>query len=153
MRKVALIAVLVLVGVPGAALAAKPSHPATPANSHANSNANATSTTGTSSKASSNAQSVTMLFVIRGTLGAYTAASGSTNGSIAITVTSSNHESTLLKNATQPLTFVVSSKTNVVGTVTSGHDGIVKVRAAKNASVATLQTLTAVQLIDQGTAA
>jgi hypothetical protein len=148
----ALVGVLAFAVVPAGALAAKPSHPATPANSNANSHANATSTTGSSSKASSKAQ--TVQFVIRGTLGAYKAASGSTNGSIAITVSGSNHESTLLKNATQPLTFVVSSKTNLVGTVTSGHDGIVEVRAAKNASVATLQTLAAaVQLIDQGTAA
>jgi hypothetical protein len=94
-----------------------------------------------------------VLFVLRGTLGAYKPANGATNGSIAITVKSSNHESALLKNATQPLTFVVSSKTNVVGTVTSGHSGIVKVRAAKNATVATLQTLTAAQLIDQGASA
>lgn len=152
MRKVAVIAVLVLAGVPSAALAAKPTHPATPANSNANSHANATSTSGTSSKASSNAQSVKVLFVLRGTLGAYTAANGSTNGSIAITIKSSNHESTLLTKATQPVVFVVSSKTNVVGTVKSGDNGIVKIRAARNASVATLQTIAATQLIDQGNA-
>jgi hypothetical protein len=149
MRKVAAIAVLVL-GVPGAALAAKPTHPSTPANSNANSKANATSTTGTSSKANSQAQSAKVLFVIRGTLGAYTAANGSTNGSIAITIKSSNHESTLLTKATQPVTFVVSSKTNVVGTVKSGDDGVVKIRAARNASLATLQATAAAQLIDQG---
>ena len=90
------------------------------------------------------------MFVLHGRFGAYTAATGSTNGSIAITVMSANHESTLLKNVT--LTFPVSSTTKVAGTVTSGHDGIVKVRAAKNASTATLQTLTAFQLIEQGAA-
>src|SRR5262245_46087430 len=73
MRKIALIAVAVLVGVPGVAFAAKPSHPATPANSNANSHANATSTTGSSSKANVNAQSAKVTFVLHGTLGAYTA--------------------------------------------------------------------------------
>jgi hypothetical protein len=150
MRKIVLIAAVVLVGVPGAALAAKPSHPTTPANSNANSHANATSTTGTSSKANSNGQSAKAMFVLHGRFGAYMAATGSTNGSIAITVMSANHESTLLKNVT--LTFPVSSTTKVAGTVTSGHNGIVKVRAAKNASTATLQTLTAFQLIEQGAA-
>jgi predicted lipoprotein len=150
MRKIALIAAVVLVAVPGAALAAKPAHPSTPANSNANSNANATSTTGTSSKASTKAQAVKVMFVLHGTLGTYTAASGSTNGSIVVTVKSANHESSLLKNTT--LTFPVSSTTKVVGTVTSGHNGTVKVRAAKNATAATLQTLTAFQAIDQGAA-
>ena len=150
MRTLAFIAVLALVGVTGSALAAKPTHPATPASTNANSHANATSTTGTSSKASTNGQSANVLFVLRGKLGSFTAASGSTNGSIVITVAGSNHESSALKNLT--LTFPVSSTTKTVGTVTSGHDGIVKVRAAKNASAAALQTMTAFQVIDQGTA-
>jgi len=162
MRRTALIAALLLVGVPGAALAAKPPHPATPANSHANSNANPTSTTGTSSNAnptsttgaSSNAnakgQSAKVMFVLRGQLGTYKPANGSTNGSIAITVSGANHESAALNKMT--LTFAVSSTTKIVGTPTSGHSGIVKVRAAKNASAATLQTLTAFQVTDQGAA-
>jgi hypothetical protein len=152
MRKIALIAALVLVALPGAALASQPTHPATPANSNANSHANGTSTTGTSSSASANAQthaqSVKVLYVLHGTLGAYTAANGTTNGTIAITVKRSNHRSTLLENMT--LTFPVSSTTNVSKTITSGHNGIVKVRAARNATAATLQTLTASQVIDLG---
>jgi hypothetical protein len=148
MRKVVLIAALALVGVPGAALAAKPTHPATPANSHANSNASNTSATGTSSNAKTKGQSAKVMFVLHGELGAYTAANGSTNGSITITVTSSNHESSALKTMT--LTFPVSSRTKVEGTVRSGDKGIVKVRAPKNASATTLQTLTAFQVIDQG---
>ena len=132
MRKMAFIAVLALVGVTGSALAAKPPHPSTPA----------------STNASSKGQSATVQFVLRGKLGTYTAAT-STNGSIVITVAASNHESTLLKTLT--LTFPVSSTTKIVGTVTSGHNGIVKVRAAKNASAATLQTMTVFQVIDQGT--
>jgi hypothetical protein len=149
MRKIALLAVLALAVVPAGALAAKPSHPSTPASTNANSQANATSTTGTSSKASSKAQSARVMFVIRGTLGAYTPANGTTNGSIAITVKSSNHESALLKNATpQPLAFMVSSATKIVGTIKSGDSGVVKIRAAKNASLATLQSTAAFQVND-----
>jgi hypothetical protein len=151
MRKIALIAAAVFVGVPGAALATKPSHPATPANSHADAKANATSTTGTSSKANSNGQSTKVTFVLHGTFGPYTAVNGATNGSIALTVKSANHESTLLKNST--LTFAVSSTTKLVGSVSAGHRGTVKVRAAKNASAATLQALTAFQVIDRGASA
>jgi hypothetical protein len=150
MRKLALIAALVLTAVPGAALAAKPPHPATPANSHANSKANPTSTTGTSSNAKVKGQSAQVMFVLRGKLGTYNPANGSTNGLVAITVAGANHESAALKNVT--LTIPVSSTTKVVGTPTNGHNGIVKVRAAKNASAATLQTLTAFQVNDQGAA-
>jgi hypothetical protein len=146
MRKTALIAALVLVGVPGAALAAKPPHPATPANSH---HANPTSTTA-SSNANSNGQGAKVMFVLRGQLGTYNPANGSTNGSIAITVSGANHESAALNKMT--LTFAVSSTTKIVGTPASGHNGIVKVRAAKNASAATLQTLTAFQVRDHGSA-
>jgi hypothetical protein len=151
MRKIAVIAAVVAVGVPGAAWAAKPTHPATPANANANAHANATSTTGTSSKASTHGQSAKVMFVLHVTFGTYTPANGATNGTIQVTVKRANHESALLKGATQPLTFPVSSATKIVGTVTSGHEGILKVRAAKNASVATLTTLAAFQVIDQGT--
>jgi hypothetical protein len=148
MRKIAFIAALALV-VPGAALAAKPSHPATPANGNAGSNANGTSTTGKSSTA--NGKSAKVTFVLHVTLGTYTAASGTTNGSIAFTVNSANHESTVLKGA-GTLTLAVSSSTKIVGTVTGTHAGIVKVRAPKNVSAADLVKLTAFQVIDQGAA-
>jgi hypothetical protein len=147
-RKVAIVAALALAGLPAAALAAAPSHPATPANSNANSHANATSTTGASSNASSHAGAAKVIFVLRGTLTAYTAASGSTNGSVSITVKSSNRESSSLKGST--LTFAVSSSTKIAGTFTAGDNGIVKVRAAKNTPSSTLTTLTAFQVIDQG---
>jgi hypothetical protein len=150
-HKLAIVAVLALASVPAAAFAAQPSHPATPANSHANSNANATSTTGASSKANSHASAAKVMFVLRGTLTAYTAAVGSTNGSVSITVKSSNHESSLLKGST--LTFPVSSTTKIAGTFKALDNGIVKVRAAKNTPSATLTTLTAFQVIDQGASA
>jgi hypothetical protein len=150
-RNVAAVAVLALTGLPAAALAAQPTHPATPANSNANSHANATSTTGASSQANSHASAAKVMFVLRGTLTAYTAAIGTTNGSVSITVKSSNFESGSLKGLT--LTFPVSSSTKVVGTFTANDNGIVKVRAAKNSSSSTLQTLTAFQVIDQGSSA
>jgi hypothetical protein len=146
MRKIAFIAALALV-VPGAALAAKPSHPATPANGNASSNANGTSTTGKSSTA--NGKSAKVMFVLHVTLGTYTAANGAINGSIAFTVNSANHGSTVLKGA-GTLTLPVSSSTKIVGTVTGTHAGIVKVRAPKNVSAADLVKLTAFQVIDQG---
>ena len=146
-HKLAVIAALALASVPAAAFAA---HPATPANSHANSKANATSTTGTSSQAQANTHASTakVMFVLRGTLTAYTAAAGTTNGSVSITVASSNRHASTLKGAT--LTFPVSSSTKIAGTFKPGDKGVVKVRAAKNTSSATLQTLTAFQVIDQG---
>jgi hypothetical protein len=149
-HKIAVIAAFALASVPAAALAA---HPATPANSNANSKANATSTTGTSSKAepNSHASAAKVMFILRGALTAYTAAAGTTNGSVSITVASSNRKASSLKGAT--LTFPVSSSTKIAGTVTPGDKGVVKVRAAKNTSAATLQTLTAFQVIDQGASA
>src|SRR5260370_37280280 len=125
MDKIAVIAALVLAGVPVAALAAPP---ATPANSNANGHANATSTTGVSSQANSHASAAKVMFVLRGTLTAYKPASGPTNGSVSITVKSSNFESGSLKGAT--LTFPVSSSTKIVGTFTATDTGISKVRAA-----------------------
>ena len=155
-RKIALFTALALAGLPAGALAAGTSHPATPANTNANSHANGTSTTDKSSSASSNPDkdAAKVLFVIHGTVTAYTAANGATNGSISITFKSSNHESGALKGATQPLTFMVSSSTKVVlhddKAIASGDTAAVKVRAAKNASVATLETTAAFQVVDQG---
>ena len=155
-RKLALITILALV-VPAMALAAKPTHPATPANSNSSSNANGTSTTGKSSSATSShgsAKPVKVMYVLRGTLSKYTAANGDAKGAITITVTSANRDAATLKGMT--LTFPVSSSTKVVlmgGTVTDNHLGIAKVRAIKHSSAATLQTLTALQVIDQGAGA
>jgi hypothetical protein len=147
MRNKTLLAALIAVCLPAAAFGA---HPATPANSNANSKANGTSTTGASSKANSNAQTK-MIFVLHGNFGTYTPVNGTTNGSIVVTVTAANHDATMLK-AAGPLTFTISPSTKLAGTLKSGDQGIVKVRAAKNASAATLQTITAFQVIDQGTA-
>jgi len=146
MRMIPLIAAVALIGVPVAL--AKPPHP-TPAHGH--SATTTTTTAPTTTSASPRGQSAKVLFVLRGTLGAYTAATSTTNGTIAITVTGSNHESSVLKGST--LTVPVSSATKVVGTITSGHHGVVKLRAPKNTDAATLQAVTAFQLIDQGSSA
>lgn len=136
MRKVIVVLVLALL-VPAAALAG--GKPPAPGKSHtAGSNA---------------APKVT--YVLRGTLTAYTAASGSTDGSVTIMVKSSNRHAQSLKN--QSLVIPVSSATKIVGTFTANDNGIVKVRAAKNtaasALVAALQAAKATQVIDQGTSA
>ena len=144
MRKSLLVAAFALVAAPTGALAAKPSHPthpATPVSISANVSASVHAT-----------KPPLVLFVLRGTLSHYTAASGSTNGSISIKVKSSNYRAGQLHG--QTLTFSVNSKTNVVlqnaTTVADNDRGIVKVRAPQRSSAATLQTKTALQVIDQG---
>ena len=146
MRKLILVVALALV-VPAAALAtapSHPSHPATPASSHA-------STTATTALPSQPA-TPTVMWVLRGTLSKYTPATATVNGSISITVKSSNFDSTTLKHMT--LTFATNSKTNVVlheGKPIANNDyGIVKVRAAKGSNATALQTKTAFEVIDQG---
>jgi len=93
-----------------------------------------------------------VLYILKGTLTAYTAASGSTNGSVTITVKSSNRHGASLKN--QSLTFGVSSATKIVGTFTANDNGIVKVRGAKAGlgDPLTFSTIVAKQVIDQGAA-
>ena len=145
MRKLILVVALALV-VPAAALATEPSHPshpATPASSHA-------STTATTALASQ--PTPTVMWVLRGTLSKYTAATATANGSISITVKSSNFDSTTLKTMT--LTFATNSKTNVVlhegKPIVNNDNGIVKVRAPKGSSATALTTKTAFEVIDQG---
>lgn len=134
MRKLILIAAVAL-AIPAVALATKPPHPTTPASSHP--------------------AKPTVLWVLRGTLSNYTAASGSTNGSISIKVKSSNLDSKTLKAMT--LTFATNSKTKVVRhegkPIADGDRGIVKVRAAKGSDATALQTHPAFAVIDQGTGA
>lgn len=129
MRTFIVVSMLVL-AVPAAAFAAKPSPPSHPA---------------TSAKG-------TVLWVLRGTLSKYTAASGSTAGSISITVKSASLDSGKLKGMT--LTFATNAKTTVVlhndKPIADGDRGIVKVRAAKSSDAAALQTHTAFAVIEQG---
>jgi len=128
MRRAIVIMGAALLLVPAAALAAKPAHPSTPATPKM------------------------VLFVLRGTLSHYTATTNTTNGSISITVKSSNFESKTLKGTT--LTFATDSKTKVVmhdGKPIADNDrGLVKVRAAKGSDATALQKQTAFQIVDQG---
>src|SRR6266581_5518821 len=143
-RKIALVAVLAIAGIPAGALAAKPAHPTTPASTNASTNA--------STHTSTNAAKPTVMFVLRGTLSKYTAANGTTNGAITLVVSSSNYHGKTLKS--QTLAFTVSSKTNVVlhdgKPIADGDHGIVKVRAPKGSSAATLSATAAAEVIDQG---
>ena len=148
MHKTVVLVALALAGIPAGAYAAKPSHPTTPANSNANSNANGTSSTATTTAGGSGSAKVQ--FVLRGTLSAYTAVNGASNGMISLTVKRSNFDSKTLKGLT--LTLVVTSTSKVALhddlAIANGDRGIVKFRAAKNNS--TWTGLTALQVIDQG---
>ena len=140
MRKLIAISVLALL-VPSLALAG--GKPGTPGNKQ-----------GTHGKAAPK-----VMYVLKGTLTAYTAAAGTTNGSVSILVKSANHHGATLK--TQTLTFAVSSSTKIAtdnGTsVTVNDNGIVKVRgpkmvAATDNLATVLQALSAFQVVDQGAA-
>jgi hypothetical protein len=122
-----LVALLALaLAVPSLALAAKPPAPGNSQNSHG--------------------KAPQVLYVLKGTLTAYT-----NPGSVTIHVAGANHYRSGLKG--MDLMFSVDSSTKVA-VVTVGHKGIVKVRAAKKIAtadlVATLQAQKAVQVVDQG---
>lgn len=132
MRKLILVAAAAML-VPGLALAkGKPADPG-------------------KSQASHGAPKV--MYVLRGSLTAYTAANGTTDGSVTIVVKGANHHGASLVN--QTLQIPVSSATKIVGTFKANDNGLVKVRAPKNtaaaALVAALQSAKAWQVIDQGT--
>jgi hypothetical protein len=114
------------------ALAAKPAHPTHP-----------------TTPASTNAAKPTVMVVIHGTITAYTAASGTTNGSVTVNVTGSNHFAKTLRGS---FTFVVSSSSTIVGTPTVNHNATLKWRAAK-APTTSAPSGAIKQLIDQGAAA
>jgi hypothetical protein len=98
-----------------------------------------------------------VMYVLKGTLSAYTAANGTTDGSITILVKSANRHGTALKALKgDTLTFAVSSSTKVTlhdgAAIANGVDnGIVKVRGPKStAAFAAATDLKAFQVIDQG---
>jgi hypothetical protein len=123
---------LALVAAP-AALAAKP---VTPAHSNAAPKAHA------------------VTFVLHGTLSNFVAANGATPGKITVLVSAANHHGAALKG--QTLTFALTADSKVVfdadKQLTDGERGLVKVRAPKKTDAATLQTLNARMVIDQGAA-
>jgi hypothetical protein len=124
MRKLLAITILTLV-LPGLALAAggKPTKPAA---------------------------SPKVMYVLRGTLTALTPANGATNGSVSITITSSNRHGASLTGHTY--TFAVSSATKVVGTFKANDKGLVKLRGPKAGlgDPSGFPSLVAFQVIDQG---
>lgn len=131
--KLTVLAIAALAFTASAAYASKPAthptHPTTPA--------------------STNAAKPSVMYVLHGTITAYTAVNGTTNGSVSLTVKSSNHHAAALKG--QTLTFVLSSSTNVVGTPTVGHDATLKWRGTKTPTgQAPALPGAALQLIDQG---
>lgn len=98
-----------------------------------------------------------VLYILKGTLSTYTAASSSGNGSITISVSAANRHGQALKG--QSLTLPVSTQTKIVlhsgaTTIADGDRGIVKVRAPKKVTAgdlpATLEAATAGQVVDQG---
>jgi hypothetical protein len=93
-----------------------------------------------------------VMYVLRGTLTAYTAANGATNGSVTINVTGANHHGASLEG--KSLTFAVSSTTKIVGTYTANDKGMVKLRGAKAGlgDPSTFPALVAWQVIDQADA-
>jgi hypothetical protein len=105
----------------------------------------------TTTPASTNAAKPSVMYVLHGSITAYTAVNGTTNGSVSITVKSSNHHAAALKG--QTITFVLSSSTNVVGTPTVGHNATLKWRGTKTPTgQAPAMPGAALQLIDQGSA-
>src|SRR5262245_47465418 len=127
------LAVLILaLAIPGAALAAKP---ATQTNQ---------------SKAAPK-----VMYILKGKLSNFTAATTTANGSISITVAHSNFHARALVG--QTLTFTVASSTSTTlssGAISKSATGIVKFKAALRVSNATLlatlapSQMTAFQVID-----
>jgi hypothetical protein len=122
-KKTLALAVLALV-IPTAALAAKP----------------------TDSSPSHGKAAPKVMYVLKGTLWSFTAASTTASGSVTIHVTHSNYHGRLLKG--MDLTFAVSTNTtttlNGATTIKDGTRGVVKFRALKNmTNTALLTTLSA----------
>jgi len=99
-----------------------------------------------------------VMYVLKGTLWNYTAASSTADGSITIKVTHSNYHARALVG--QQLTLAVSAKTTITldngaTTINNGASGIVKFRALLKASNTTLLAafgthgVTAAQVIDR----
>jgi hypothetical protein len=134
--------VVVALVVPSVALAAKPPAPGTPQNSH--------------SKAAPK-----VMYVLRGVLTAYTAASDSTPGSVTIEVNYANHHGAGLKKMTLVFTNLSTATKIVVkggGELTPTDKGIVKLRFAKTLDPTNPDQLSLFlatsprQIIDQGPA-
>jgi hypothetical protein len=135
---VTFVVAVALLAMPAAAIAGKP--PGKPAGKPA------------SKPAGKPASKPTVMFVVRGSVTAFAAASGSTNGSIAVTVSGGNRHATKLFANGSSQTFVVSSNTRVVsvGGLASGEKVLVKIRAAKDATASMVASIPAKQIVELG---
>jgi hypothetical protein len=89
-----------------------------------------------------------VMYVLKGTLTAYTPANGATNGTVTIAVKSANYHGRSFLNKT--LTFEVTSKTTFTGTFAANDNGVVKFRWLKSAAPGDTTQVPAVHVIDQG---
>jgi len=135
LRHIALLTTLALAALPAGALAAKPTHPVTPASTNSNAGSNHGST-------------VKVLFLLHGKVTGYT---GGT--SIGLTLTGSNRDRSTLTSGSA-FNGTLNSGTKVVlhdgAAVATGDKVVVKIRAPKNASAGTLSSTAAFQVVDQG---
>ena len=132
MRKLLPILAAIAVIAPTSALAGKPPHP-------------------TQAK---NTTPPKVLYVLRGALSHYTAATATALGSITIDVASANRHGKELKK--QTLTFPLDAKTRIVlhdaAPIADGDRGVVKLRGPKKLDLTALQAVTLRQVIDHGAA-
>lgn len=95
-----------------------------------------------------------MMYVVKGILDAYQPAGDTADGSVTITVTSTNNQARTLRG--QQVQIPVSAATEIVGKVALNDKVVVKVRAPKRttpaAVLAALLAAKAWQVIDQGPA-
>ena len=99
-----------------------------------------------------------VMYLLKGTLSDYTAASSAADGSITIHVTYANYRGRLLNG--EDLTFAISAKTittlNGNATISNGAHGVVKFHALRRMTDAALMAalrpdhMKAYQVIDQG---
>ena len=152
-QTVALGAALSIAAVPLAGLPAKPPHPTAGTGSSSGvvaSSGSRRTSGGTASGSTGSSKALTVMYVLHGSLSAYTAATATVPGTVSITVKASNLEAKTLDGTT--LSFHVTAKTHLVlgrsATVVNGDLGIVKVRVPKTAGTKALGLLDAFQLID-----
>lgn len=129
MKKLIIVAALALL-VPSLALAGgKPANPGKSTAAHAK-------------------PAPTVMYVLKGTLTNYVAATSTTPGLVAIDVKAANHHGKTM--VSHSFTFQVTTKTKIAGTYRQGDRGIVKVRGLKSGLGADTTTIAAFQVIDQG---
>ncbi|MBD0349155.1 MAG: hypothetical protein ICV59_08380 [Thermoleophilia bacterium] len=92
-----------------------------------------------------------VMYVLKGSLSAYTPANASTNGSITIAVDKANNHARSLRGSS--LTFALTAQTKVRldtdGTIADGERGLVKLKAPRKTDATALQAIPARQVIDQ----